>query len=148
MDAYFHSWVLGQRLSGFCKGSVEYLEVDVDDHPEKLVLQAKANSEFMAAADEDQFLRWEQSSYREFDPKHVLKQVKDKITKLKFLGRSYEGMADFCRFLDNSDIDKAEGVYRTTVHIPRSVGVALQVTAEAQGKTLRAVMIDALRAYL
>ena len=150
MRAYYHSWVLSERLAALydSKKDMEYLEIKVKGFAQKLILRARPNSEFLPAANGNKFLRWDQSSYWEYDPKLILEQVKNKITKLTFLGETYKSWKSFMDFICNTDIDKNEKKYRSTVDFPKSVAVALHLKAEVDGKKMREVLIDALRSYL
>lgn len=149
MKALKHSKVLSQRLVAFYNDGIEYLTVSVKGHPEKLVLRAKPNSEFMPSAnDGNSFLRWEQSSYSGHDPERILMQVKGKIEKITFLGETYKSWENFLKFICDPDIDNNEKKYRSTVDFPKSVAVAVHLKAEAEEKKMREVLIDALKAYL
>lgn len=150
MRAYYHSWVLSERLSAFydSKKDTKYLEVEVKGFAQKLVLRARPNSEFLPAANGNKFLRWEQSSYWEYDPRRVLEQIKGKIRKLTFLGETYQSWKSFMDFICDTGIDKDEDKSRSTVDFPKSVAVALHLKAEADRKKMREVLVDALRAYL
>lgn len=150
MRAYYHSWVLSERLSTFYDSDkdTKYLEVEIKGFAQKLVLRARPNSEFMPAANGNKFLRWEQSAYWEYDPKLVLEQIKGKIKKITFLGEIYKSWQSFMGFIGDAGMDQDEGKYRSTVDFPKSVAVAVHLKAEADGKKMREVLIDALRAYL
>jgi hypothetical protein len=150
MRAYYHSCVLSERLAAFydSKKDTKYLEIKIKGFAQILVLRAKPNSEFLPAANGNKFLRWDQSSYWEYDPKLTLEQVKSKIMKLTFLGETYKSWQSFMDFICNADMDKNEDKYRSTVDFPKSVAVALHLKAEVDGKKMREVLIDALRAYL
>jgi len=148
MKALKHSKVLSQRLAAFYDEGTEYLTVDVKGHPERLVLRAKPNSEFLPAANGETFLRWEQSSYFKYDPERVLAQVKGKIEKITFLEKTYQSWENFLEFICDPDIDNDEKKFRSTVDFPKSVAVAVHLKAEAGGKKMREVLIDALKAYL
>lgn len=148
MKALKHSKVLSQRLAAFYDEGTEYLMVDVKGHPEKLVLRARPNSEFLPAANGDKFLRWEQSSYSEYDPERVLEQVKGKMAKITFLGETYKSWESFLEFICDPDVDNDEPKFRSTVDFPKSVAVAVHLKSEAEGKKMREVLIDALKSYL
>ncbi len=148
MKALKHSKVLSQRLAAFYNEGIEYLMIDVKGHPEKLVLRAKANSEFLPTANGDKFLRWEQSSYSGYDPERVLAQVKGKIERVTFLGETYESWESLLEFVCDPDVDNDEKKYRSTVDFPKSVAVAVHLKAGTEGKKMREVLIDALKAYL
>ena len=150
MESYYHSWVLSERLAAFydSKKNTEYLEIKVKGFKQKLVLMAKPNSQFLPAADGSTFLRWEQSSYWKYDSKHVLQQVKSKIIKLTFLRETYQSWQSFMDFVCDTGMDKDEEKYRSTVDFPKSVAIAIHLKSEADGKKMREVLIDALRAYL
>lgn len=150
MKSYYHSWVLSERLAAFydSKKDTKYLDVEVKGFKQKLVLTARPNSQFMPAASGSTFLRWEQSSYWKYDPKRVLDQLKTKIKTITFLGEKYQSWKSFMDFICNADMDKDEDKYRSTVDFPKSVAVAVHLKAEANGKKMREVLIDALRAYL
>jgi hypothetical protein len=150
MKSYYHSWVLSERLTVCYDSSknTEYLEIKVKGFAQKLVLRARPNSEFLPAANGNKFLRWDQSSYWKYDPKLILEQVKSKIIKLTFLGETYKSWQSFMDFICDIDIDKNEKKYRSTVDFPKSVAVAIHLRADADGKKMREILIDALRFYL
>lgn len=148
MKALKHSKVLSQRLAAFYDGGTEYLEVEVTGFAQRLVLRARPNSEFLPADNGSKFLRWEQSSYFEYDPERVLEQVKGKMAKITFLGETYKSWESFLEFICDPDVDKDEPKFRSTVDFPKSVAVAVALKAEAEGKKMREILIDALKSYL
>jgi len=147
MKAYYHSNVLSQRLSVFYDSeNPEYLMIEVEGFREKLILRAKPGSEFMATAGEDEFKLWERSEYAQYSPREVLKDVKNSITRITFLGRTFQGWKEFERFLEDPEV--AEPKYRSTVEFPKSVEIAMRLKAEDEGKNIKDLVIEALRAYL
>lgn len=147
MKLYLHAEVLAQRLSAFYeKANPEYLQVKVEGFGDRLMLRAKPGSEFMAAANENKLKLWEKSEFAEYDQKMVLSQVRGKIREIRFMGKSFKKWSDFVKFLEDPDI--VEEKYRSTVEFPKSVEVAMRLKAYEEGKNIKQLVIDALKAYL
>lgn len=148
MKAYYHSTVLSQRLAAFYDSAdPEYLVIEVDGFKEKLKLRAQPGNKFEAAIDGDEFRLWERSGYAEYSPFEVLKHIKDKISVITFLDKTFRSWREFARFLEDSQVEEYEK-YRSTVEFPESVGIAIRLKAVVENKHIKDIVVDAVKAYL
>ena len=148
MKSYYHSKVLSQRLSAFCTQSKPmYLVIDIAGFRDKLMLKAAPGAEFIVKANMNKFILWEQSEYAKYDPEEILGKFKDKITKMTFLGKTFNSWNEFTQsYLEDSDV--VEPVYRSTIWFTKSIEIAMKLRAKKEKKNIRQVVIDAMNAYL
>jgi len=147
MKLYLHSWVLSQRLLAFYDGKKpEYVWIEVSGFKEELVLKAVPGSEFVASSNHGKFKFWEKSDFKQYDPKSVLSEVKSKITKVEFLGKTFKSWKEFEEFLEDEEV--VEEKFRSTVEFPKSVEVAMRLRADQENKNMKQLVVEAMRAYL
>ncbi|MEW6613980.1 MAG: hypothetical protein AB1401_00690 [Thermodesulfobacteriota bacterium] len=152
MRMYGNPKVLAERLNAVY-GNMEspvYLRIKVKGFSDVLVLKARSNSSWMVSNESmapDMFKDYDNSEFSGYDENEVILQLEDRISRIWLDDKTvFSTWADFIDWLD--DLDVREPEFRTTVHLPMSVTVALRALKDKTGKDMRHIICDAVKAYL